>query len=238
MGGRRPRPGDGAPRLGWRPIWREGVEVALAAVVLALFVRTFLFQAFNVPSDSMAPTLRTGDQVLVNKFIFREGGWPLPTREPRPYDLALFRLSGGPDELLVKRCVAVEGERIELVDKKLVIDGHPIREPWAVHRDDRTYPRSRFVPRELRARDNFGPRTVPPGHLFFLGDNRDYSRDSRSFGAVPRSAIVGRPVLVFWSRGTGDQPVRGPALARSRLGRLLAPLFGSPDADRGLRFAK
>ncbi|HVS14964.1 MAG TPA: signal peptidase I [Thermoanaerobaculia bacterium] len=228
---------DRAPRLGWRPIWREGAEVALCAVVLALFVRTFLFQAFHVPSDSMAPTLRAGDQVLVNKFVFR-GGWPLPAREPRPYDLALFRLASDPDELLVKRCVAVEGERVELVDKQLRIDGHAIREPWAVHGDDRTYPRSRFVPRELRARDNFGPRTVPPGHLFFLGDNRDYSRDSRSFGAVPRSAILGRPVLVFWSRAGDDHPLRGPTLARSRLGRLRAVLFGAGDTGRGIRLAR
>jgi signal peptidase I len=207
-------------------------------VIIALFVRTFLFQAFNVPSDSMAPTLRAGDQVLVNKFVFRGGHWPLPARPPRPSDLALFRLASEPDDLLVKRCVAREGQRVELRDKQVVVDGRALREPWAVHRDERTYPRSRFVPRELRARDNFGPRTVPPGHLFFLGDNRDYSRDSRSFGPVPQAAIVGRPVLVYWSRDSGPLQVRGGAWERSRLGRLLGPLFGWSSADGGLRFVR
>jgi len=218
---------DTAVRSGWRPFWRDGAEVALGAVILALFVKTFLFQAFNVPSDSMAPTLRAGDQVLVNKFVFRGGRWPLPTREPRRGDLVLFRLTAEPHELLVKRIVAGEGQRVELIDKRLVVDHRARLEPWATHRDPRTYPRSRFVPRELRARDNFGPRTVPPDHLFVLGDNRDFSRDSRLFGSVGREGIVGRPLLVYWSPAAeGREEGRGGTLARSRIGRLFSRLFG------------
>jgi signal peptidase I len=220
--------------FGGRPFWRDSIEVGLCAVVLALFVKTFLLQAFNVPSDSMAPTLAVGDQVLVNKFVFRGGGWPLPARDPRLGDLVLFRLPSEPDQLLVKRCVAKEGQRVELIDKRLVVDNQARREPWTVHRDERIYPRSRFVPRELRARDNFGPRTVPPSHLFVLGDNRDYSRDSRLFGSVARASIVGRPVLVYWSAGPNDaRPSRGSALTRSRIGRVIASL-----RDVGLRLAR
>lgn len=220
-------PPRAAVRAGWRPFWRDGAEVALGAVILALFVKTFLVQAFNVPSDSMAPTLRAGDQVLVNKFVFRGDRWPLPARDPRPGDLVLFRLASEPLEMLVKRVVAVGGQRVEIIDKRLVVDDRPRLEPWAAHGDELTYPRSRFVPRELRARDNFGPRTVPASHLFVLGDNRDFSRDSRLFGAVARAEIVGRPLLVYWSpEPNGRQPSRGGALARSRIGRLLAILSG------------
>jgi signal peptidase I len=201
---------------------REYLEVLLVALVVALYARTFLLQAFRVPSDSMAPNLRAGDHLLVNKFLFGGGAPWLPTREVRRHDLVVFRLPEAPEEVLVKRCVALGGERVELRDKVLFVEDQPVAEPWVVHRDQHVYPSSAFTPPELRSRDNYGPVRVPTGHLFCLGDNRDESRDSRSFGTVPEERVLGQPLLVYWSSTPGEAiPAGGGALARSRLGALV-----------------
>lgn len=201
-----------------RRLRREYLEVLLVALVVALYARTFLLQAFRVPSDSMVPNLVAGDHVLVNKFVFRAGARGFPGRPVRRNDLVVFRPPGAPQEVLVKRCVALAGDRVELADKLLRVDGRVVEEPWVVHRDPHVYPSSGFAPPELRTRDNFGPFRVPAGHLFCLGDNRDESRDSRSFGPVPEGNVVGRPLLVYWSSAPAEPaPATGGALARTRL---------------------
>jgi signal peptidase I len=197
--------------------------VLLVALVVALYARTFLLQAFRVPSDSMAPNLVAGDHVLVNKFVFKEGSGWLPNRNVRRNDLVVFRLAGEPRQVLVKRCVGRAGDLIEIRDKQLFVNERAVDEPWVEHRDQRVYPRSRFAPIELRTRDNYGPRRVPFGHLFCLGDNRDESRDSRDFGAVPEHDVIGRPLLVYWSSAPHrPAPAARSAFARSRLGVAMA----------------
>jgi signal peptidase I len=230
------RPSSAAPRR----LRREYLEVLLVALVVALYARTFLLQAFRVPSDSMAPNLVAGDHVVVNKLVFTAGARWLPTRGVRRNDLVVFRLPGEPREVLLKRCVAVGGDRVELLDKRLLVDGRAVDEPWVVHRDPHVYPRSRFAPPELRTRDNYGPFRVPEGHLFCLGDNRDESRDSRSFGVVPESHVLGRPLLVYWSSvPAGPAPPDGGAFSRSRLGTFgrSALAFFRPRLDRLLHWA-
>jgi signal peptidase I len=189
----------------------------------------------------MAPNLIAGDHVLVNKFVFTRGAPWLPTRGARRNDLVVFRLPGEPRQLLVKRCVGAGGDLVELRDKRLFLDEQPVEEPWAVHRDPRVYPSSRFAPSELRSRDNFGPIRVPAGHLFCLGDNRDESRDSRTFGAVPERDVLGRPFLIYWSSAPPEPaPAGSSALARSRLGVAArnALAFFRPRLDRLFAWAR
>ncbi len=203
---------------------RGYLDALLVAVVLALFARTWVVQAFAVPSESMLPTLMVGDHILVNKFVFQQtAATLLPAREVRRGDLVLFRHPHEAAEVVIKRCPTIAGDRLRLVDKRLLVDDVPVAEPQVVHIDPHVYPRSQFLSSELRNRDNFGPLQVPDGHIFCLGDNRDVSRDSRVWGPVPTRAAIGRAVLVAWSF-EDHQPsaARGSPLERSRLGRGLA----------------
>jgi signal peptidase I len=207
---------------------RDASEVVLVGTILALFARVWLVQIFHVPSSSMAPTLLTGDHVVVNKFVFRDPTRVLPQRAIARGDVVVFRSRLEAGETLVKRCVGLGGDAVAMVDKTVLVNGVRLDEPYAQSEDSRVYPRSRFVPRELRTRDNFGPRRVPQQHVFCLGDNRDLSRDSRSFGSVPLHRIVGSATLVLWSQAPRDADAvsawRGSWLARTRLAAVLEPL--------------
>lgn len=183
---------------------RDYLEALLVAVLLATFARTFVVQAFRIPTSSMEENLLVGDHLLVNKFVFAPAATPferrfLPIREIRRGDVVVFRFPPDPGRDFIKRCVGIPGDRVRIRNKELFVNGEPVGEPWAVHRDERTYPDSPFLDDFYRRRDNFGPFVVPPGHLFVLGDNRDLSNDSRFWGPVPRGYVKGRPVLVYWS---------------------------------------
>ena len=188
-------------------MWRDGANVLLVAAILALFVRSFLVQAYRIPSESMEPALMVGDHLLINKFIFGAGagrwGPLIPQREVRPGDLVTFRGIENPAEELLKRCVATEGAEVEIDSKKLLVDGREVDETaYVFHSDDRVYPRSEFLHESFWRRDAYGPEPVAAGSLFCLGDNRDISRDSRFFGPVGTELVRGRPLLVYWSRDT------------------------------------
>jgi signal peptidase I len=146
-------------------------------------------RAFKVPSGSMEPTLLIGDSMIADMKAWER-------REPERGDLVLHRSPEG--RMMIRRVIALPGERVELRDKAVWIDGAPIEEPWAVHTDPRTIPASRFAGRFM-ARDQFGPLVVPEGTLFLLGDNRDNSNDSRFHGPIDRSLLAGRPLYVYWS---------------------------------------
>jgi len=191
---------------------REYGEALVMAVMLALFVRTFVVQAFKIPSGSMLPTLQVGDHILVNKFIYGVrlpffGKRVLSGSNPQRGDVVVFVYPVDPSKDFIKRVVAVGGDVIQIRDKHVYING----EVW----DD---PHAFFVDGEARGhgsnpRDNYGPVTVPPGHLFMMGDNRDRSYDSRFWGFVDLDEVKGKAFLIYWSWDGGDQWVRWRRLA-------------------------
>ena len=162
---------SGAPSRRRRP---SVLTVAIAVVVLLVVVKVFVAEPFRIPSQSMAPTLRPGDQTLVNK---------LSGKTPHRGDLVAFH-APRTGEILLKRVVAVGGDTVGLEDGVLVVDGRKVREPYAdPDAIDSVY---------------FGPVRVRPGTVFVMGDNRANSDDSRDFGAVPTDRIIGRAVARVW----------------------------------------
>ncbi|MDP8949211.1 MAG: signal peptidase I [Actinomycetota bacterium] len=156
----------------------EFLVILLVSFALVFgFVRPFVVEAFYIPSESMIPTLRVGDRVLVNKFIYR-------FTEPQRGDIVVFESVEGGGEDLIKRVVGVPGDEISVRRGKLVVNDEPQREP---------YVNGRFPDRSFAA-----TTTVPKGHVFVMGDNRANSRDSRFFGPVPKEKIEGEAFLRFW----------------------------------------
>ncbi len=201
-----------APRRRPLATLREYVEAVLVAVVFALFVKAFLFEAYQIPSGSMEESLLVGDHVVVDKLAWapRELPWGpiLPRRELRRGDVVVFRSPEEPGRDFIKRAVALGGETVEIRDKRLRVDGVEPDEPWVVHRDPALVTGS-GVPALLRVRDEMPPRTLPAGTFFALGDNRDESRDSRVFGPVPGELVRGRALFVYWSVCPPGEPFSG-----------------------------
>jgi signal peptidase I len=187
-----------------KSVTREYYEAILVAFILALFVRTFVFENFKIPSRSMEDGLLVGDHLVVNKFLFSEHVQSplhalLPYRSPERGDVVVFKYPVDPRRDFIKRCVAVAGDQVEIRDKQLFVNGVPQDEPYVVHKSDAVIPNRPSVRPSLRARDNFGPYVVPDGAVFCMGDNRDNSSDSRFWGPVPLENIKGRAVLIYWS---------------------------------------
>jgi len=210
-----------------RTTLREYAESLLVTVILALFGTSFVVQAFKIPSQSMEQTLLVGDHLLVNKFIFGgRGSWYdrfLPYREIRKGDIIVFKFPYDDHPHYVKRVIGVPGDRVKIVDQQVYVNGRPQREPYVVHDPAMPFdsfaenfpPTSRhFVLSNLRQewRDTIlnyavnGELVVPPNKYFAMGDNRDHSLDSRYWGFVDRDAVMGRPILIYWSvDATPDQ---------------------------------
>ena len=175
---------------------REYVEAIVLALILALFIRTFVVQAFKIPSPSMVPTLLVGDHILVNKFLYGfrvpfDDGRILEFKEPKRGDVIVFKYPKNRKLDFIKRCVAVEGETIEVRAKQIIINGKPIDDPHGVfYSDDGSF---------LKGRDTFGPVTVPERKLFVMGDNRDNSNDSRFWGFVDSADVKGKAMVIYWS---------------------------------------
>jgi signal peptidase I len=196
--------------------WLTSLQSMAVTVVLALFVVTFLAQAFQIPSESMENTLLIGDYLLVDKLQFSDPGpWGkvLPYAEVDRGDIIVFRYPVNPDQHFVKRVVGVPGDRVRLINKRVRVNGAFLHEKYALYnrRDYDSY-RDQFPVRglassnvesawwsEMRDRIQDGELVVPPGQYFVLGDNRDRSLDSRYWGFVPRENIIGRPLLIYWS---------------------------------------
>ncbi|GAB4340593.1 MAG: signal peptidase I [Desulfobulbaceae bacterium] len=174
---------------------REYAEAIIIALVLALLIRTFVVQAFKIPSGSMLPTLQIGDHLLVNKFIYGvkmpfTGKVLIPLREPARFDVIVFRYPQDPKLDYIKRVIGLPGEVVECRNKIIYINGKPIEDPYGYHLDDIVVPGQR---------DNFGPVTVPEGKVFVMGDNRDNSHDSRFWGFVDYQEILGKALIIYWS---------------------------------------
>jgi len=199
-----------------RSLLREYLEVLLITLVFAIFTRTYAVQAFKIPTGSMEENLVVGDHILVNKFVY--GGSVssleaalLPTHPVRRGDVVVFKFPEDPKRDFIKRCIGLPGDEIKVVDKTLFVNGKEVEDQSYTYRTDpRTYPRSIFLDESYRDRDNFGPATVPAGHYFFMGDNRDNSNDSRFWGAVPSEFIKGRAFLIYWSFEDGRETVDWP----------------------------
>lgn len=179
-------------------IIREYAEAILIAIILALFIRTFVVQAFKIPSGSMIPTLQVGDHILVNKFIYGVKipfirKTIIPLRKPKRGDVIVFIFPKDRSKDFIKRVIGIEGDTVEIVDKKVYINGKPFNDPYGVHSD------SFIFPEGIEPRDNFGPITVPKDAVFVMGDNRDNSRDSRFWGFVKLKDIKGEAFIVYWS---------------------------------------
>jgi signal peptidase I len=202
------------------------IQSLLGTVVIAVFVITFIVQAFQIPSPSMENTLLVGDYLLVNKLCYGGGGlgdYFMPYRRVRRGDIVVFHYPVDPVQHFVKRVIGVPGDRVRLVNKQVLVNGVPLKEPYArfsrpaddVFRDN--FPRldvmSGPTPEwwlQLRKLVEDGQLIVPEGHYFVMGDNRDNSSDSRYWGFVPEANIIGRPLVIYWSvqgaEGDGTAP--------------------------------
>ncbi len=184
--------------LSRKSIWREYAETLVIAIVLALFIRTFVVQAFKIPSGSMIPTLQIGDHILVSKFIYGirlpfTDFVVVPISKPDRGDIIVFRFPKDESKDFIKRVVGVPGDKIELREKVLYVNDVEQSESFTNHGADEAP--FRIVPE----RDNFGPVSVPENAYFVMGDNRDHSLDSRFWGFVDFSKIKGEAFLIYWS---------------------------------------
>lgn len=189
---------------------REYFESIVVAVILALFVRTFVFQAFKIPTGSMKPNLLVGDHLLVNKFIFAPTASSLerallPMREIRRGDIMVFKFPEEPERDFIKRTIGLPGETIELKNQTVLVNGQPLTEPYA-HYLFPPAPEGQVDGFDLRRK--FGPVTVPEGHFFMMGDNRDDSQDGRFWGFLPHTYVKGRALFIYWSFDTPDDGSR------------------------------
>ena len=184
--------------------FREYYEAILVAVIFTMFVRTFVAQAFKIPTGSMEDNLLIGDHLFVNKFIYAPQ-WDTPLHRLLPYrdvrrgDVVVFKYPQDPQRDFIKRAVGIPGDELRVIAKQLSVDGRPEVNTHLVHKDPQVYPDSPFLPASLRSRDNFGPFVVPDEFVFCMGDNRDNSYDSRFWGPVPRSYLKGRALFIYWS---------------------------------------
>jgi signal peptidase I len=184
--------------------FREYYEAILVAVIFTLFVRTYVAQAFKIPTGSMEDNLLIGDHLFVNKFIYAPH-WDTPLHSLLPYrevqrgDVVVFKYPQDPRRDFIKRAVGVPGDELKISNKVLTINGKEEVNPRVVHKDPQIYPDTPFLPASLRSRDHFGPFVVPEQFVFCMGDNRDNSYDSRFWGPVPRSYLKGRAVIIYWS---------------------------------------
>ena len=183
--------------------WGEALGVAL---ILALLIRSFVVQAFKIPSGSMLPTLQIGDHILVNKFVY---GVRLPILGhmlvelglPRRGDVIVFVYPEDPQKDFIKRVVGIEGDVVEVRQKELFVNDRAIDDPHAHFADGDSIGGQ-------PQRDNFGPYTVPRGSVFVMGDNRDRSYDSRFWGPVALDQVKGKAFLIYWSWDGSDRWIR------------------------------
>ncbi|MFW6297529.1 MAG: signal peptidase I [Desulfosalsimonas sp.] len=194
---------------------RENLEAIFIAVLLALFIRAFVVQAFKIPSGSMEPTLEVGDHILVNKFIYGvklpiTNTSIIPVSKPERGDVIVFEYPVDPDKDFIKRVVGIPGDVVEIKDKKVYVNGR-LADDYPVK-----YNGDGVLPESASQKDEFGPITVPQGSYFVLGDNRDNSYDSRFWGFVRESAVKGEAFIIYWSWDKENFGVRW-----GRIGKIL-----------------
>jgi len=170
---------------------REYAEALIIAVLLALVIRTFIVQAFKIPSGSMLPTLQIGDHILVNKFLY----YFQPIQRG---DIIVFKFPQDETRDFIKRVIGLPGDTVEIRDTQVLVNGTPLDEPYAVYGE---WPVGRFGERE-----KLGPIVVPNDRLFMMGDNRDHSMDSRVWGFLDVHKVKGKAFVVYFSVRSDDIP--------------------------------
>jgi signal peptidase I len=181
-----------------KSVVREYAEAIAIAILLALFIRTFVVQAFKIPSGSMLPTLLIGDHLLVNKFIYGirvpfSGKVLVPLKDPKSGDIIVFKFPKDRSIDYIKRVVGVPGDKIEVKNKKVYRNDKLAEDPFA------HFTSTTILPGSVSPKDNFGPITVPEGKYFVMGDNRDNSSDSRFWGFVETNDVLGKAMIIYWS---------------------------------------
>ncbi len=202
-----------------KSVFREYAEAIVLAIILALFIRAFVVQAFKIPSGSMKNTLLVGDHILVSKFIY---GIKIPIldkelvhfKNPDHGDVIVFRYPKDPSKDFIKRVIGLPGDRIVIRDKQVYRNGKRLDEPYARHTDPR------ILPAPLSPRDNVGPILVPPHKIFVMGDNRDESYDSRFWGFVDTSELRGEAFIIYWSWNKDGTFTLDPARCLVRWNRI------------------
>ncbi len=189
-----------------RVLW-EYAQAIILAVILALFIRTFVVQAFKIPSESMLDTLKIGDHILVSKFLYGikepfTDSVVIPVKSPQRGDVIVFIYPEDTSKDYIKRAIGLPGDKLEIIDKKVFINGKLLNEPYARYTD------RIIIPKSVQPRDNFGPVTVPQGQIFVMGDNRDHSYDSRYWGFVDINKVRGKAFIIYWSWDSGRFNVR------------------------------
>ncbi len=206
-----------------KSVIREYTEAIIVAILLALFIRSFVVQAFKIPSGSMLPTLQIGDHLLVNKFIYgvkipMVGTVIIPWKSPVRDDVVVFRFPKDRSIDYIKRVVAVAGDTVEMKNKQLYINGDAVHTSYA-HNTTNDIMQSSAGPR-----DNMGPVKVPEGRIFVMGDNRDNSYDSRFWGFVDLKDVLGKAFILYWSWNL-DEPLlsvdRFTSIRWSRFGDII-----------------
>lgn len=206
-----------------KSVVREYAEAIGIAILLALFIRTFVVQAFKIPSGSMLPTLQIGDHLLVNKFIYGirlpfAGTLLVPIKEPKRGDIIVFRFPRDRSTDYIKRVVGLPGDKLEIRDKTLLINDRKVDDPHA------HFTSAEVLPEGISPKDNLGPIVVPPDKYFVMGDNRDNSSDSRFWGFVDDADILGKAMIIYWSWDI-DEPLlsmdRFSSIRWDRLGDII-----------------
>jgi signal peptidase I len=195
--------------------FKEYIESIIIAILIALFIRTFIICAYKIPSRSMVPTLLVGDHILVNKFIYGVK-IPLlrrtiiPFSEPKRGEIVVFIFPNDRSKDFIKRVIGVGGDKIEIKNKKIFINDKEFKDSFGIYSD------SLILPKSMQPRDNFGPVTVPEKTIFVMGDNRDESLDSRFWGFVDLKDVEGKAFIIYWSWNHEEHNLRW-----KRVGNLL-----------------
>ena len=197
-----------------RSTLRDYFESICTAVILALFVRTFVFQAFKIPTGSMQDNLLIGDHLMVNKMLYHDAGEGaaglFPSREVRRGDVVVFKFPEEPERDFIKRVVGLPGETLSIGRREVLVDGEPLPEDY-----------TRFVHGGQPAVREY---RVPDDHYFMMGDNRDNSHDSRYWGALPAAYVKGKGLFIYWSYGAPREEYLETRLSRRFVDLLLLPV--------------
>jgi signal peptidase I len=218
---------------------REYFESIVIAVILALFIRTFVVQAFKIPTGSMEENLLIGDHLLVNKFVFGPTASSferalLPVKTIKRRDVIVFKYPEEPDRDFIKRVIGLPGETVEVRAKKVYVNGQPLDEPYAHYLPAVTTPSEFHEVTSTDVRERYGPVTVPPDQYFVMGDNRDNSQDSRYWGFLPRENVKGKALIIYWSYEAGreDYQQEGAGAAVKGLASVVVHFFTRTRWDR------